>query len=94
MAVITEMVSKQPAGTEAILIEFATAVLILSWIIGIVDAYRVGRFQDGGAGPAVQLGGQSDPSRDLHRLPAALRGYVFAPCHANDAQALDQLVPL
>lgn len=50
MAVITEMLSKQPAGTEAILINFATAVLILSWIIGIVDAYRVGRFQDGGPG--------------------------------------------
>ena len=44
-----EVLSKQPAGTEAILIDFATIVLILSWIIGIVDAYRCGRFQDDGA---------------------------------------------
>ena len=49
MAVITELVSKQPAGTEALLINIATAVLILSWIIGMVDAYRCGRLQDGGA---------------------------------------------
>jgi len=49
MAVITELVSKQPAGTEALLINIATVVLILSWIIGMVDAYRCGRLQDGGA---------------------------------------------
>ena len=49
MAVITELVSKQPLGTEALLIDIATALLILAWIIGIVDAYRCGRFQDDGA---------------------------------------------
>jgi uncharacterized membrane protein len=49
MAVISELVSKQPLGTEALLIDIATALLILAWIIGIVDAYRCGRFQDDGA---------------------------------------------
>ena len=48
MAVITALLSKQPAGTEALLIDFATIVLLLSWVIGIVDAYRLGRQKDGG----------------------------------------------
>jgi len=48
IAVITELVSKQPAGTEAILIDIATTVLILAWIAGVADAYRVGRLQDSG----------------------------------------------
>jgi hypothetical protein len=49
MAVISELVSKQPAGMDALLIDIATALLILAWIIGIVDAYRCGRCQDDGA---------------------------------------------
>ncbi len=43
IAVITELVSKQPTGTEAQLINIATAILIISWLIGIADSYRVGR---------------------------------------------------
>lgn len=45
VAAITELLSKQPTGTSAELLNFAGIVLILSWIIGIADAYRVGRIQ-------------------------------------------------
>jgi len=51
IAVITELVSKQPAGTEALLINIATAIFTISWIAGMVDAYRVGRLHDSEAGP-------------------------------------------
>jgi len=46
IAVITELVSKQPTGTEAQIINIATAVLIIAWLIGVVDSYRVGRLQE------------------------------------------------
>ncbi len=49
VAAITELVSKQPTSTEAQLINIATVILIISWLIGIVDSYRVGRLQDCGA---------------------------------------------
>lgn len=42
-AAIAELVSKQPMGTETQTLDIATAVLILCWLIGIVDSYRVGR---------------------------------------------------
>ena len=42
-AVITEFVSQQPVGADARLINIATAVLIITWLIGIVDSYRVAR---------------------------------------------------
>jgi hypothetical protein len=42
---ITELVSQQPTGTDAQLLNIATYVLIISWLIGIVDSYRVGRAQ-------------------------------------------------
>ncbi len=45
MATITELVSQQPTGTEAQQLNLATAVLIIAWLIGIVDSYRVGRAQ-------------------------------------------------
>ncbi|MCX5870761.1 MAG: hypothetical protein NTY00_09050 [Deltaproteobacteria bacterium] len=43
---ITELVSKQSTGTEAQLINIATTVIFICWIIGIIDSYRVGRGQD------------------------------------------------
>jgi len=43
---ITELVSKQAMGTEAQLLNVAAAVLFISWLIGIVDSYRVGRAQE------------------------------------------------
>lgn len=45
VAAITELVSKQPTGTDAEFINFVWVVLIISWLIGIVDSYRVGRVQ-------------------------------------------------
>ena len=44
-AAITELVSNQTTGTETQLLRLATAALIISWLIGIVDSYRVGRAQ-------------------------------------------------
>lgn len=49
VAVITELVSKQPMGNEAQLMSIATAVLIIAWLIGIVDSYRAGRLHGDGA---------------------------------------------
>jgi TM2 domain-containing membrane protein YozV len=45
-ATITELVSNQTTGTETQLLRLATAALIISWLIGIVDSYRVGRAQE------------------------------------------------
>jgi hypothetical protein len=42
VATITELVTQQATGADAQLINIATAVLCLSWLIGIVDSYRVG----------------------------------------------------
>ena len=45
-ATITELVSKQATATETQLLNIAAAVFIISWLVGIVDSYRVGRAQD------------------------------------------------
>ncbi len=43
---ITELVSKHPASAESQLLNIATAAVIVCWVIGIIDAYRVGRIRD------------------------------------------------
>ena len=43
---ITELATQQSSASESQSIELATIVLILCWIIGIVDAYRLGQGQD------------------------------------------------
>jgi len=43
---ITELVSKQSTGTEVQLLNIATVVIIICWLIGIIDSYRVGCLQD------------------------------------------------
>lgn len=45
VAIIAELVSRQPTGTDAALLNFTWTVLIISWFIGIADSYRVGRVQ-------------------------------------------------
>lgn len=45
VAAITELVSKQSTGTEAQLLNIATVVIIICWLIGIIDSYRVGCVQ-------------------------------------------------
>ena len=44
-ATISELVSSQTTGTETQLLRLATAALIISWLFGIVDSYRIGRAQ-------------------------------------------------
>ena len=46
ITIITELVSRQPTGAEAQSLNIATTVLIISWIIGMLDSYRVGRIND------------------------------------------------
>lgn len=45
VATITELVSKQAMGSDAGLYYIAWAVFLISWLIGIADAYRLGRLQ-------------------------------------------------
>ena len=45
VAAITELLTKQPTGTEPQLLNIASTVFIISWLIGIVDSYRVGHVQ-------------------------------------------------
>ena len=46
VAEITELVSKQLTGAEAQMQNIATAVLLISWLVGIFDSYRVARMQN------------------------------------------------
>ena len=48
VATIAELVSKQATGTESQLLYIASTILIISWVIAIVDSYRVGRVQGKG----------------------------------------------
>ena len=45
-AAITELLSRQPTGSESQLLDAAWVVLIISWLIAIVDSYRCGRAQE------------------------------------------------
>ena len=47
VGVITELILKQPAGTNDRLLNIAWTVLFVSWLIGIVDSYRIGRQNNG-----------------------------------------------
>lgn len=44
LVAITEYISKQPAGTR--LLNIAWVVLVISWLLAIVDSYRIGLSQD------------------------------------------------
>jgi len=43
---ISELVSKQISGTETQAQNIATAVLFISWLVGVIDSYRAGRVQN------------------------------------------------
>jgi hypothetical protein len=43
VAAITELVSNHPPGPEGQILSIATTALLVSWLVGIVDSYRVGR---------------------------------------------------
>jgi hypothetical protein len=42
VAVIAELVSKQPVGPEVQQFNIASIILLIVWLIGIIDSYRVG----------------------------------------------------
>jgi hypothetical protein len=42
VAAITELVSKQSSGTDAQLLNMVAIALVMFWLIGIIDSYRVG----------------------------------------------------
>ncbi len=46
VAVIAELLSRQPVGNESQLLDAALPVLVICWIIGIADSYRCGRALD------------------------------------------------
>lgn len=54
---ITAEVSKQVSGSNTQLADIATWLLLVCWLVGIVDAYRVGRVQD------KALPGADNPSK-------------------------------
>ena len=43
---ITELVSKQSSTINTESVNIATTSILICWIVGIVDSYRVGRLQD------------------------------------------------
>ncbi|MEH6628781.1 MAG: hypothetical protein V7739_20255 [Motiliproteus sp.] len=43
---IAELISRQPAGADAHLINMATIIFVITWLVAIVDSYRVGRLQE------------------------------------------------
>jgi heme/copper-type cytochrome/quinol oxidase subunit 4 len=46
VATIVELISMKTTGGDAQLLNFATMVLLITWLVGIVDSYRVGRAQE------------------------------------------------
>ena len=46
VAAIIELLTRQPTGGAAQLLNYAWMVLIFSWLLGVVDAYRVGLGQE------------------------------------------------
>lgn len=46
IASVTELITKSPTGSEDQLLSIASTVLIIAWLVGIFDSFRVGRAQD------------------------------------------------
>lgn len=46
IAVIAELVSQQPTGADAEFLNYVWTALIIAWLTGMADSYRVGRGQD------------------------------------------------
>ncbi len=45
-AVITNMISAQPQGTEFLKLQIATWSIIICWVVSTIDAYRLGKILD------------------------------------------------
>jgi len=54
VAKLTALVSGQAAGADVQLLNMATAVLVICWVAGIVDAYRIGYAQDKKSGSGMK----------------------------------------
>ncbi|MBT6338674.1 MAG: hypothetical protein HOJ48_05195 [Desulfobacula sp.] len=46
ISAISQLLLERSAGSESQLLNIATALLIVCWIISIIDSYRIGRKQD------------------------------------------------
>jgi hypothetical protein len=46
IAAIAQLASQQAVGSDTQVLRMATTALLLAWLIGIIDAFRVGRAQD------------------------------------------------
>ncbi len=46
VAAITELISTNAFGNEAQLLNYATTVLVIAWLVGIIDSYRIARAQE------------------------------------------------
>ena len=43
---ISELISKSASGPDSLLVNIASLVVLLCWVIGIVDSYKLGHRQD------------------------------------------------
>ena len=43
---IADLAAKQSTGAESLLLNIASVAILICWIIGIIDSYRVGSMQD------------------------------------------------
>jgi hypothetical protein len=43
---LSDLVSKSSQGPESLLVNLASLAILLCWIIGVVDSYRIGKKQD------------------------------------------------
>ncbi|AQS40345.1 hypothetical protein Sps_05276 [Shewanella psychrophila] len=43
---IYQMVTEQPSGAKALYVSIATWVFIIGWLVGVIDAYRLGHALD------------------------------------------------
>ncbi len=45
-AVITNLISAPPEGTELLTLQIATWAIIICWVVSIIDSYRLGKIAD------------------------------------------------
>jgi hypothetical protein len=38
---ISELISRQSTGTDTLLLDIATVAIIICWLVGIIDSYRI-----------------------------------------------------
>ncbi len=45
-AVITNLITAQPEGTEFLKLQIATWIIIICWLFSIIDSFRLGKIAD------------------------------------------------